>query len=68
VYVSVLIHPTLANGRNEKALREMEMKHCIRATATGHFIHASGKKPELRATKPARHTEFDHSPFGGDAA
>lgn len=66
--MSVHVHPALAKACNEKTLREMEMKHGIRATPQGHFICANGQLPEMRRTKPAAYTEFDHGPYGGDAA
>lgn len=66
--MGVFVHPTLAKACNKKTLHEMEIKHGIRATPHGHFICANGQLPEMRSTKPAVYTDFDHTPFGGDAA
>lgn len=66
--MSVLIHPTLANGRNAAVLQQMQFKHGLRASPTGHFVLPNGEHPPMRTKKPARKVVVDHGPFGGDAA
>lgn len=88
--MGVHVHPTLAKACNEKTLREMEMKHGIRATLDGRFIQANGHTPQIRKTMPVIcafvlgdphvdgpiissnitriNSEFDHGPYGGNAA
>lgn len=66
--MSVLIHPTLARGDNKRELEKLQFLTGLRATTTGHLVLPNGEHPEMRKTKAAHHTVFDHGPFGGNAA
>lgn len=66
--MSVLIHPTACSpGAIAKIQLATGMRAVIGKTF-GHLVLANGKAPDMRKTKPARHTAFDHGPYGGSAA
>lgn len=66
--MSVLIHPVSCSP---KTVAEIQLATGLRALQERNYcrlVLPSGKNPEMRKTKPAHHTAFDHTPFGGDAA
>jgi len=66
--MSVLIHPTLCSPKGIAQIQIATGMRAVIGKTFGHLVHPNGKAPEMRKTKPARHTAFDHTPHGGDAA
>lgn len=63
--MSVLIHPTATNPNCIAELQANTGMRAVIGRKFGVLVQQNGLPPKMRSTKPAHHSDFNHSPFDG---